>query len=156
MKTLHIPGDTPLVHTPRSTGSGDLCNDPTDPTTLEGVLPMLWTNAERSFYLNLGNDRRNVVSLISPIEGGKSHLVVLGFVGRGRDRYGRLPVSTTNVLPCAHEITSKRCFPFTGSPRSSSGVGGWSRLRGWIRPPQCRCSGENCVLYVGPRPETFR
>ena len=68
---------------------------------------MLWTNAERSFYLNLGNDRRNVVSLISPIEGGKSHLVVLGFVGHGRDRYGRLPVST-NVFTWFSEKNANR------------------------------------------------
>ena len=31
-KTLHIPGDTLPVCTPRSTGSGDLCNNATNDT----------------------------------------------------------------------------------------------------------------------------
>ena len=78
-KTLHIPGDTLLIHTPSSTGSGDLCNDAIGPMTLKGILPMLWTNTERSFYLNIGNNKRNIISLISPMS---SFLVVCDYDAR--------------------------------------------------------------------------
>ena len=56
------------------------------PTTLKNVRSILGINAERSFHLNLGNDRHNIVPLIWPMEGGKSNLAALDFVVCGRDQ----------------------------------------------------------------------
>ena len=42
-------------------------------------------NVERLFHLNLGNDRRNIVPLVWPMEGGVSNLAALDFVVHGRD-----------------------------------------------------------------------
>jgi superfamily II DNA helicase RecQ len=56
------------------------------PDTLEDVRSILEMNAKKSFHLNLGNDRRNVVPLVWPVEGGASNLAALNFVVCGRDR----------------------------------------------------------------------
>ena len=56
------------------------------PATLDHVRSVLGMNAEKSFHLNLGNDRRNVVPLVWPMEGGASNLAALDFVVRGRER----------------------------------------------------------------------
>lgn len=56
------------------------------PATLEDVRTILGINAEKSFHLNLGNDRRNIIPLVWPMEGGASNLAALDFVVRGRDR----------------------------------------------------------------------
>ena len=66
LETLHssVPQGAPVLATSATM----------PPITLEGVRPILGANAERLFHLNLGNDRHNVVPLVSPIEGGKSNL----------------------------------------------------------------------------------
>jgi hypothetical protein len=42
-------------------------------------------NAEKLFHLNLGNNRRNIIPLVWPMQGGASNLAALDFVVRGRD-----------------------------------------------------------------------
>ena len=56
------------------------------PKTLESVRAILGINAEKSFHLNLGNDRHNIVPLVWPMEGGVSNLAALDFVVCGRDQ----------------------------------------------------------------------
>lgn len=56
------------------------------PATLEHVRTTLGMNSAKSFHLNLGNDRRNIVPLVWPMEGGASNLSALDFIVRGRDR----------------------------------------------------------------------
>ena len=56
------------------------------PKTLEHVRSILGINAGKSFHLNLGNDRCNIVPLVWPMEGGASNLASLDFVVRGRDQ----------------------------------------------------------------------
>lgn len=56
------------------------------PTTLKDVRSVLGIDAEKSFHLNLGNDRKNITPVVWPMEGGASNLAALDFVVRGRDR----------------------------------------------------------------------
>ena len=56
------------------------------PKTLEHIWTILGVNTGRLFHLNLGNDRRNIVPLVWPIEGGASNLAALDFVVCGRDQ----------------------------------------------------------------------
>ncbi|KAF9784429.1 hypothetical protein BJ322DRAFT_1109140 [Thelephora terrestris] len=56
------------------------------PKTLENVQAILGINAEKSFHLNLGNDRQNIVPLVWPMEGGASNLAALDFIVCGRDQ----------------------------------------------------------------------
>jgi superfamily II DNA/RNA helicase len=41
---------------------------------------------EKTFHLNLGNDRHNIVPLVWPMDGGAANLAALDFVVRGRDQ----------------------------------------------------------------------
>lgn len=148
LETLHssVPQGAPVLATSATM----------PPITLEGVRPILGANAERLFHLNLGNDRHNVVPLVSPIEGGKSNL-------SARFRWPWGGIVTDDYLfqrqmsyHVPMKLPSNDAPLFTRSPRESSGVCGWPPLRGRRRSPQCHCSGEDCVPYVGVRPETFR
>lgn len=56
------------------------------PDTLENVRSTLGITVEKSFHLNLGNDRCNIVPLVWPMEGGTSNLSALDFIVRGRDQ----------------------------------------------------------------------
>ena len=56
------------------------------PTTLDNVRSVLGIHTEKSFHLNLGNDRQNIVPLVWPMEGGASNLAALDFVVCGRDK----------------------------------------------------------------------
>jgi len=59
------------------------------PVTLETVRSTLGINAKTSFYLNLRNDRPNLVPIVWPMEGAVSDLAALDFVVGGRDRPSR-------------------------------------------------------------------
>jgi superfamily II DNA helicase RecQ len=76
------------------------------PTTLEHVRHVLEMNAEKSFHLNLGNDRRNTVPLVWPMEGGASNLAALDFVVCGRDQPLRTIIyfnsNRLTMLACNH------------------------------------------------------
>ena len=56
------------------------------PPTLEDVRSTLAINPEKSFHLNLGNDRPNIIPIVWPMEGAASNLAALDFVVRGRGR----------------------------------------------------------------------
>ena len=56
------------------------------PETLKHVRTILGMSTEKTFHLNLGNDRRNIVPLIWPMKGGSASLESLDFIVRGRDR----------------------------------------------------------------------
>ena len=56
------------------------------PDTLKNIRSILGITTEKSFHLNLGNDRRNIIPLVWPMEGGASNLSALDFVVRGRNR----------------------------------------------------------------------
>ena len=56
------------------------------PDTLENVRKILGITAGKSFHLNLGNDRCNIVPLVWPMGGGAPSLSALDFIARGRDR----------------------------------------------------------------------
>jgi superfamily II DNA/RNA helicase len=56
------------------------------PVALEYVRSVLEMNTEKSFHLNLGNDRHNIAPLVWPMESGASNLSALDFVVRGRDQ----------------------------------------------------------------------
>jgi len=56
------------------------------PVTLKDVRSTLAIDADKSFHLNLGNDRRNIVPLVWPMDGAASNLGALDFVVRGRDQ----------------------------------------------------------------------
>ena len=55
------------------------------PVTLDHVRTILGMATEKSFHLNLGNDRNNVFPLVWPMEGGASNFTALDFVVCGRD-----------------------------------------------------------------------
>ena len=78
------------------------------PATLEHVRSVLGMNAEKSFHLNLGNDRRNIVPLVWPMEGGASDLVALDFVVRGRDRPLRTIICFNNKRLTMHACNYPR------------------------------------------------
>lgn len=46
----------------------------------------LGISAEKSFHLNLGNDRRKIIPLVWPMEGAASNLEALDFIIRGRNQ----------------------------------------------------------------------
>jgi len=56
------------------------------PATLRDVQSVLGITTERSFHLNLGNDRRNIIPLVWPMEGAATNLAALDFVVCGRDQ----------------------------------------------------------------------
>ena len=47
------------------------------PDTLDNVRLLLGITAEKSFHLNLGNDRHNIVPLVWPMDGSASNLSAL-------------------------------------------------------------------------------
>ena len=89
------------------------------PRALENVRSILGINAERSFHLNLWNDRHNIVPVIWPMEGGVSNLAAPDFIVRRRDQplWTSIYFKDKLVLPHAHAITSERCSPFRRSVR---------------------------------------
>ena len=56
------------------------------PATLKHIRSVLGINAEKSFHLNLGNDRMNIIPLVWPMEGAASNLEALDFIVRGRNQ----------------------------------------------------------------------
>lgn len=56
------------------------------PDTLACVRSVLGMNIEKTFHLNLGNDRHNIVPFVWPMDGGAANLAALDFVVRGRDK----------------------------------------------------------------------
>jgi superfamily II DNA helicase RecQ len=56
------------------------------PDTLTRVRVVLGMTVEKTFHLNLGNDRHNIVPLVWPMDGGAVNLAALDFVVCGRDQ----------------------------------------------------------------------
>lgn len=56
------------------------------PDTLKHVRLVLGMDPKKTFHLNLGNDRHNIVPLVWPMDGGALNLAALDFVVHGRNR----------------------------------------------------------------------
>ena len=60
------------------------------PETLKHVRSVLGITAEKSFHLNLGNDRHNIIPIVWPMDGAAADLAALDFIVCGRE----LPLRT--------------------------------------------------------------
>ena len=79
-KTLLNPGDTPLIRA----RSGNLGNNASRYTNTRSG--RTGDDRQKTFPLNLGNDRHNIVPLVWPMDGGAVNLAALDFVVCGRDQ----------------------------------------------------------------------